>query len=123
MLIAQALRFDADGEKLIAYGADMVATEVHDFQGANYELCSVVEHVGASSNSGHYYGFGKDMDRKIWYKMDDSRVTVSSFSEAWRSPYISFYQGCQILLRYPLSHLLLVLRGFPELGPQVARPR
>ena len=106
MLIAQALRFDADGEKLIAYGADMVATEVLEFQGANYDICSVVEHVGTSSNSGHYYAFGNDMDRQIWYKMDDSRVTVSSFSEARRSPTLRStgnVRYCNVTPPFPLS--------------------
>ena len=122
MLIAQALRFGAGGEKIIASGADMVSTEVLEFQGANYDLCSVFEHVGKSSNSGHYYGFGKDMDRKIWYKMDDSRVTVSSFSQARRSPYIAFYQGCQILLRYPPSPPITSFARAPRVGAQSSAP-
>ncbi|ORZ31822.1 hypothetical protein BCR44DRAFT_1441417 [Catenaria anguillulae PL171] len=42
------------------------------------ELCAVLTHIGASSNSGHYIGWAKQ--GKDWFKFDDDKV--SPISEA-----------------------------------------
>ncbi|KAI9179547.1 deubiquitinating enzyme [Blastocladiella emersonii ATCC 22665] len=38
-----------------------------------YELCAVLTHIGASSDSGHYIAWAKD--GKDWFKFDDDKVS------------------------------------------------
>lgn len=56
-----------------------------------YQLSAVLVHVGHSSNSGHYFCFIKNSN-KIWYRMDDSSVTISSQNTVLQQQaYVLFY--------------------------------
>ena len=95
ILVANALKFSAEsGEdsKVIPDGKDMASPMVLSACCATYELQSVVEHVGDTAKSGHYFAYSLDVAANRWYKYDDANVTVSSESEATRRPYIAFYR-------------------------------
>ena len=90
--VVHFLRFDTDGRTIVAVGKDMTSPDTLDLAGAEYAMCSVVEHVGASSASGHYYAFGKCPEMGIWYKLDDASTSVCPLEDATSSPHIAFYQ-------------------------------
>ncbi|KAK6934982.1 Peptidase C19, ubiquitin carboxyl-terminal hydrolase [Dillenia turbinata] len=56
-----------------------------------YELYAVVEHVGYSSNSGHYFCFVRSA-ADTWHRLDDAKVyTVPADNVLSREAYILFY--------------------------------
>ena len=63
----------------------------------NYKLLSVITHFGPHGTGGHYISFCFLEDKNLWYKFDDSLVSISSFKEASafkngvQDPYILFY--------------------------------
>ena len=49
------------------------ATQVLDFQGHTYDLCSVVAHLGETVNAGHYVTIAKHATANgSWWIYDDS---------------------------------------------------
>ena len=63
-----------------------------------YKLICVVTHLGPHGTGGHYIAYCLLEEKNLWYKFDDSVVTLSSFQEASTSnshnsidPYILFY--------------------------------
>jgi len=58
-----------------------------DSSRAIYELQSVVVHAG-EYGSGHYYSYIRpDIHRNLWYRYDDSRVTLVTFKEVVEDAY------------------------------------
>ena len=64
----------------------------------NYKLICVVTHLGPHGTGGHYIAYCLLEEKNLWYKFDDSLVTLSSYQEAsssnslnCREPYILFY--------------------------------
>ena len=63
-----------------------------------YKLICVVTHLGPHGTGGHYIAYCFLEDKNLWYKFDDSIVSLSSFQEASssntfnsRDPYLLFY--------------------------------
>ncbi|RWS12675.1 ubiquitin carboxyl-terminal hydrolase 36-like protein [Dinothrombium tinctorium] len=57
----------------------------------NYKLNCVLVHLGATSNSGHYYCYVKSSNN-MWYLMDDARVSQVSISHVLnQQAYILIY--------------------------------
>lgn len=66
----------------------------------SYRLVSVVNHLGASSNTGHYISDVFDMRKQAWFSYNDSNVLRTSEMEVRtsrvRSGYIFFYLSKEI---------------------------
>ena len=64
--------------------------------GFNYQLISVITHIGESGMSGHFISFCRDQRTSLWYKFDDAIVTpVNNFQNEvinFGMPYLLFYQ-------------------------------
>ena len=58
-----------------------------------YRLISIVTHLGPHGTGGHYIAFCYLEDKNLWYKFDDSLVTLTTFNEASKfgDTYILFY--------------------------------
>ncbi len=58
-----------------------------------YRLISIVTHLGPHGTGGHYIAFCYLEDKDLWYKFDDSLVTLTTFNEASKfgDTYILFY--------------------------------
>ena len=66
-----------------------------------YKLICVVTHIGPHGTGGHYIAYCLLEEKNLWYKFNDSLVTLSSYQEASFSnssnslncvePYILFY--------------------------------
>ena len=92
VLVVHVLRFDQDGRKILPNGNDMEAPPFLEVGGRTYGLCSVVEHAGDSSRSGHYIAHVRCADTNSWHIMDDSRVNESIAFKAGMRPYVAFSQ-------------------------------
>jgi hypothetical protein len=59
-----------------------------------YDLYGIVIHSGYSANSGHYYSYCKDINKKSWYECNDSCVSsINSESQVLNEEaYLLFYQ-------------------------------
>ena len=61
----------------------------------SYELIAVVNHLGISSNSGHYTSDAFSLKTKQWLSYDDTKVELISeqevFENCTRTGYIFFY--------------------------------
>ena len=92
VLVVHAIRFGHDGDKIHPIGRDMTSPPVLHLQGSTYALCSVVEHIGESSRSGHYVAYAKDIGFAGWFRFDDGDVSRCSEEDATRHPYLAMYQ-------------------------------
>ena len=65
-----------------------------------YSLIGISTHIGASGNSGHYIAYCKDVNKKQWYKFNDSIVSKCSYDEVnSNTPYLLvFKKGSHDLL-------------------------
>ena len=66
---------------------------------SKYELFGVINHIGISPNSGHYYSYCKNINSKTnnnWYKCNDEMVTEANISDIVNdNAYILFYNLIQ----------------------------
>jgi ubiquitin carboxyl-terminal hydrolase 14 len=65
-----------------------------------YELVSVITHIGRSADSGHYISWTKDSDHGFWWKYDDDKVSLVTEEEIkkldgggdWHTAYLCIYK-------------------------------
>ena len=65
--------------------------EFVDIDGGNYHLIGVIEHLGPSSNSGHFIATCKHFDGK-WYLFSDSTIIPLESYKKNGEPYLLFYR-------------------------------
>ena len=94
ILCVHVLRFDEEGRKTDPALYDLSGSPELALSSQRYELRSAVEHIGDSSNSGHYVAFARVLDggEPAWWKFDDRDVRPSTEREATRRPYLLFYE-------------------------------
>ncbi|ESO95602.1 hypothetical protein LOTGIDRAFT_239428 [Lottia gigantea] len=67
---------------------------------SNFRLVSIVNHIGSSSETGHYISDVFDIKKKSWMSFDDSRVTTLTESEVCekreKTGYIFFYMNMNV---------------------------
>jgi len=85
ILCVHLKRFTFTGQKINRHIAFETKLELGSFMSNNknhprlsYNLYGVLVHAGSSCHSGHYYCYVKSSDG-VWYCMDDSSVSWSSY--------------------------------------------
>ena len=59
----------------------------------NYDLVSVVTHLGTTANSGHYIAHAIQQPSGKWLKFDDQNVSTVPLNKVLEEPaYLLFYQ-------------------------------
>ena len=109
VLVAHAIRFNQEGDKVHPVGRDMMAPPVLHLQGSTYGLCIVAEHVGDSATSGHYVAYARDIGFAGRFRFDDGDVSSCSEDDATRHPYIVM---CQKLDKSGCKFCISPLRGW-----------
>jgi ubiquitin C-terminal hydrolase len=64
-------------------------------QSYNYKLCSVINHVGNTLNSGHYYSYTYSIIHNLWFEYNDEDVSLISEDQIDnKNAYLLFYERC-----------------------------
>tara|TARA_B100000575_G_scaffold170605_1_gene136549 strand:- start:5501 stop:8101 length:2601 start_codon:yes stop_codon:yes gene_type:complete len=98
-LIIHLKRFDNAGTKInqiINFEEKLVLNQIKDNSTVkhNYDLVSIIVHIGQNPKSGHYICYSKRNNN--WYEFNDSKVTIKNFNdlkkELVENGYMFFYQ-------------------------------
>jgi len=71
-----------------------IVSEKYIVNNCKYKLVSVINHIGSSTNSGHYYSYTYSSVYEKWFQFNDSKVTeITQNKIVTENAYMLFYEA------------------------------
>jgi len=89
ILFALLMRFDLQGKNCKTVHLTETITTKNN---TKYELVAVVNHIGNSSESGHYTATISRGASHMWFTCDDNNVSITHYPEFSKEAYVLMYK-------------------------------